>query len=67
MRKNEYFKAELVRLLAFPIFLFLAYLFFVNNNMIDSSAAPIVWSIVLIEVTANLASLVAYYVLAGKK
>lgn len=67
MRKNEYYKAELVRLLAFPVFLFLAYLFFVNNGMVDSSTAPILWSMVLIEVTANVLSLAAYYLLAGKK
>jgi len=66
MRKKEYYKIETVRILLYPIFLFLVAWFFVGQGWVKPEETGIVWSIILINVIASLLSIGVYYFIAEK-
>jgi hypothetical protein len=64
VKKKEYYRAETVRILLYPLCLILWTWFFVAEGWVKTEDAPIVWAVTAIQALASLLAIGVYYFVA---
>ena len=67
MKKNDYYKTEVIRILLFPILLWLVASLLIDQGHVKTEDAPILWIIIAIETVANFTAVVLVYVFDRNK
>lgn len=61
MKKKDYFKLQVLGTVLQPIFLVITAMFFLARGWVTPEATGIVWAIIIIEVVADLGTLLALF------
>ena len=67
MRNKDYYRAEFVRTILYPLVLVLLASFFVGQGWVNPEHVKILWDVIIIQVIAGLLTLGIYYYFLAKK